>query len=314
MSKISTPTISLVVPFYNESGAIFSFFERVVTVMDSMSIAYEIVCVNDGSTDDTLIRLKEVRKDNHKIKIIDLSRNFGKELALTAGLDYTTGCAVIPLDADLQDPPELIPDMVKKWQEGFDVVLAVREDRSVDSFTKRNSARMFYTVMAKLGEINIPSNAGDFRLMDEKVVLHLRQLRERARFMKGLFAWLGFNTATIKFTREKRVAGVSSWKYWRLWNFALEGIFSFSTMPLRVWTYIGVAVALAALVYMIFILCRGLVIGIDVPGYASLMVSILFFSGLNLICMGVLGEYLGRIFIEVKQRPLYIIRETRGFE
>ncbi len=308
------PVISLVVPMFNESEVLSAFFARVEGVMNGLGESYEIICVNDGSSDDSLERLVAERESDSRIKIVDLSRNFGKELALTAGIDCALGDAVIPIDADLQDPPEIIPDMVAKWRDGYEVVLAVREDRSVDSFLKRNSANWFYSVMARLGEIPIPSNAGDFRLMDRKVVESLKLVRERTRFMKGLFAWLGYKTAVIHFTREKRVAGESAWKYWKLWNFALEGVVSFSSIPLRIWSYLGVFTSFAALVYMLVIVTRTLILGVDVPGYASLLVVILFFSGINLICLGVIGEYLGRIFIEVKQRPLYLVRETYGIK
>lgn len=306
--------ISLVVPMFNETEVLSTFFPRVRKVMDSLGESYEIVCVNDGSRDDTWNRLCDIREGDSRVKLVDLSRNFGKELALTAGIDYATGDAVIPIDADLQDPPELIPEMVEKWREGFDVVLAVREDRSVDSFLKRSSANCFYSVMEKLGEIPIPSNAGDYRLMDRKVIESLKSVRERTRFMKGLFAWLGYKTATIHFTREKRVAGETTWKYWKLWNFALEGMVSFSSLPLRIWSYVGVFTSIIALLYMFVTIAKTIIWGVDVPGYASLMVVILFFSGLNLICMGIVGEYLSRIFVEVKRRPLYLVREAHGFE
>lgn len=313
-SNSDTVCISLVAPMFNEQEVLPTFFSRVREVMDSVGESYEIVCVNDGSSDTTWKALCAEREKDSRIKLIDLSRNFGKELALTAGIDHAIGDAVIPIDADLQDPPEIIPDMVKLWKEGFEVVLAVREDRSVDTFLKRNSANMFYTLMEKLGETPIPPNAGDFRLMDRKVVDSLMQLRERTRFMKGLFAWLGYKTATIRFTREERVAGETTWKYWKLWNFALEGIVSFSSLPLRIWSYLGVFTSIIALIYMLITVMKTLILGVDVPGYASLMVVFLFFSGINLICMGIIGEYLSRIFVEVKQRPLYLVRESHGIK
>jgi len=306
--------ISLVVPMYNEQEVLPAFFERVRGVMNGLGKDYEIICVNDGSSDATLVDLVKARQEWPQVKVISLSRNFGKELALTAGLEHASGDVVIPIDADLQDPPEIIPDMLREWENGFEVVLAVRKDRSVDSFAKRNSARWFYSVMERMGEIPIPPNAGDFRLMDRKVVDSLARIKERARFMKGLFAWVGYKTTVIEFVREKRVAGESAWKYWKLWNFALEGIVSFSSLPLKVWSYVGVFTSLISLIYMFIIIGRTLLFGIDVPGYASLLVVILFFSGLNLICLGVIGEYLGRIFIEVKQRPLYLISETHGLD
>lgn len=306
--------ISLVVPMYNEQEVLPAFFERVRGVMDGLGKNYEIICVNDGSSDGTLDDLVKAHQEWSQVKVLSLSRNFGKELALTAGLEHASGDVVIPIDADLQDPPEIIPDMLREWENGFEVVLAVRKDRSVDSFAKRNSARWFYSVMERMGEIPIPPNAGDFRLMDRKVVDSLTRLQERTRFMKGLFAWVGYKTTVIEFVREKRVAGESAWKYWKLWNFALEGIVSFSSLPLKVWSYLGAFTSLIALIYMFAIIGRTLLFGIDVPGYASLLVLLLFFSGLNLICLGVIGEYLGRIFVEVKQRPLYLISETHGLD
>ena len=306
--------LSLVVPMYNETDVIPQFFARVRPVLDSLGCECEIICVNDGSTDGTLDLLKGERDADPRVRILDLSRNFGKELALTAGLDHATGDAVVPIDADLQDPPEIIPDMVRKWEEGYEVVLAVRADRSADSFLKRSSAQWFYNAMRKLGEVVIPANAGDFRLMDRQVVDSLKLVRERSRFMKGLFAWVGYKTTAISFSRERRAAGKTSWKYWKLWNFALEGIISFSSLPLKIWSYLGVLTSLGALVFMALVILRTIFVGVAVPGYASMMAVLLFFFGIILICLGVIGEYLGRIFIEVKRRPLYLVRETFGFE
>lgn len=282
--------------------------------VETITERYEIVCVNDGSQDQTLQLLRTAHIQNRRIKIVNLTRNFGKEIALTAGIDYASSTAVIPLDADLQDPPELMPALVAKWREGYDVVIAVRSDRRYDSFAKRVTATLFYRFLRRLSDTPIPANAGDFRLMDRRVVDALKALPERTRFMKGLFAWLGFTQATIFYVRPSRAAGASKWKYWRLWHFALEGIFSFTTLPLRVWTYLGLGVALGALVYMSFIIGRTLLLGVEVPGYASLLVVILFFSGMNMIGLGILGEYLSRVFVEVKQRPLYLVRDTIGFE
>lgn len=313
-SSTSHPTISLVVPMYNESEALGVFFERVQRELEKVGEAYEIICINDGSRDDTPEKLVRETERDSRIKIIDLSRNFGKEVAMTAGLDMAAGDAVIPIDADLQDPPELIGELVDKWREGFDVVLAVRSDRTSDTALKRRSANWFYAIMKKLGEVPIPPNAGDFRLMDRQVVEALKRVPERTRFMKGLFAWLGFRTTTVYFTREKRAAGQTSWNYSKLWNFALDGIVSFSTAPLKVWSYFGIATSIIALVYLIVIVFRTLLFGADVPGYASLMAVILFFSGLNMLSLGVIGEYLSRIFVEGKQRPLYVVRKTYGLD
>ena len=306
--------ISLVVPMYNEEEVCNQFFTRTIPILERVTQNYEIICINDGSRDNTLALLKTFHAGNNHIKIVNLTRNFGKEAALTAGLSYAGGDCVVPLDADLQDPPELIPELVARWCEGYDVVLAVRSDRSSDSLVKRITANMFYRFMGRISEITIPSNTGDFRLMDRRVVEALRTLPERTRFMKGLFAWLGFSQVAIPYTRPPRKAGTTKWHYWKLWNFALEGIFSFTTLPLRVWTYLGLGAAIFGLTYMSIIIIRTLFLGIDVPGYASILVTILFFSGLQMIGLGILGEYLGRVFIESKQRPLYLIRDTLGFE
>ncbi|MDC0335300.1 glycosyltransferase family 2 protein [Pseudodesulfovibrio sp.] len=314
MTNTQKMKLSLVVPMYNEAKVIPHFFSRVRPVLDSLGYDCEIICINDGSSDDTLSRIQAERTTDPRIKILDLSRNFGKELALTAGIDHATGDAVIPIDVDLQDPPEIIPDMVQKWRDGYDVVLAVREDRSTDSFIKRSSANWFYNVMGKLGEVAIPANAGDFRLMDRQVVDSLKLIKERSRFMKGIFAWVGYKTTTVSFSRESRVAGETSWKYWKLWNFALEGIISFSSLPLKIWSYLGVLTSLGALVFMAVVIMRTIIVGVDTPGYASMMAVLLFFFGIILICLGVIGEYLGRIFIEVKQRPLYLVRQTFGLD
>lgn len=306
--------LSLVVPAYNEEEAVGSFMERVVPIVERTTPDYEIVWVNDGSGDGTIALLERMRRVNPHVKILDLSRNFGKEGALSAGLDYASGDVVIPLDADLQDPPDLIPEMVEKWREGYDMVVAVRSDRRSDTLAKRTFASLFYRVFSHLGDVAMPANAGDFRLMDRQVVDALKRLPERTRFTKGLFAWLGFRQTTVTYVRPRRVAGHTKWKYWQLWNFALEGIFSFTTWPLRVWTYFGLLAAVAAFVYMLFIVVRTLIYGVDVPGYASITAMILFFSGMNMIGLGMLGEYVGRVFIEVKQRPLYLVREAVGFD
>ena len=306
--------LSLVVPVFNEEAALESFFDRVVPVLKRTTADYEIVCVNDGSSDDSLVKLAMAHAANPRIKIVDLSRNFGKEAALTAGLEYASGVAVIPLDADLQDPPELIPELVAKWREGYDMVVAVRRDRGSDSLAKRSSADLFYRVMQRLSDVPVPAHAGDFRLLDRRVLEALKLLPERTRFMKGLFAWVGFSQATITYTRPPRIAGSGKWHYWRLWNFALDGILSSTTLPLRIWTYVGLMAAVAALSYMLFIVLRTLIYGVDVPGYASLAAMLLFFSGMNMIGLGIMGEYLGRVFVEVKQRPQYLVRQTLGFD
>jgi polyisoprenyl-phosphate glycosyltransferase len=306
--------LSIVVPMYNEAEVLERFFARVCPIAAGLTEDYEIVCIDDGSRDSTLAMLAEFNANNPRIKVVSFSRNFGKESALAAGLDSSTGDAVVPIDADLQDPPEVIPELVAKWLEGYDMVLAVRESRSSDSAVKRMTASMFYRMAGRLSSTPIHPNAGDFRLMDRRVVEALRHLPERNRFAKGLFGWLGFRQAIVTYSRPERAAGETKWKYWRLWNYALDGIFSFSTLPLRVWTYLGMLVSAFAMFYMAWIIVRTLVVGVDVPGYASLLVVMLFFSGLNMVGLGMLGEYLGRVFIEVKQRPLYLVDKRIGFD
>ncbi|AOY94002.1 glycosyltransferase [Cupriavidus sp. USMAA2-4] len=302
--------LSLVVPCHNESAAIRPFFASVMPILEAMEdVRFEIVCVNDGSTDDTLERLVAVARRDMRVRVIDLTRNFGKEAAMTAGIDEALGDAVIPIDADLQDPPALIPLLVEKWRAGAEVVLAQRRDRRCDSLLKRIAATAYYRVHNRLSELKLPENVGDFRLMDRVVVNALKQLPERRRFMKGLFAWVGFRTEIVTYERQARCAGDSKFSGWRLWNFALEGITSFSTLPLRVWTYIGSAFAFLAFWYGLFIAARTLVLGVDVPGYASLLCVLLFFGGLQLIGVGVVGEYVGRIYYEAKGRPIYLVRQ-----
>jgi len=301
--------LSLVAPFYNEADALHAFFARVVPVLESMpGIGFEIVCVNDGSTDATLEKLLEVSRGDSRVRVIDLTRNFGKEAALTAGIDEAFGDAVVPIDADLQDPPELIPMLVAQWRLGAEVVLAQRSSRACDGWLKRKTASAYYRVHNFLSDLKLPENVGDFRLMDRAVVNALKQLPERRRFMKGLFAWVGFKTVVVPYEREARSAGTSKFSGWRLWNFALEGITSFSTLPLRSWTYIGTAVAFLAFCYGTFIIIRTVVLGIDVPGYASVLSLLLFFGGLQLIGLGVVGEYVGRIYDEAKGRPIYLVK------
>ncbi|MGU7811766.1 glycosyltransferase family 2 protein [Burkholderia sp. AW49-1] len=304
-----TPLVSLVVPFYNEGEAVERFFDVVIPLMAGLdAIRFEIVCVNDGSRDDTLERLIRVSMTDRRVRVIDLTRNFGKEAALTAGLDEAAGDAVIPLDADLQDPPSLIPVMLEHWRDGAEVVAAKRSSRACDSFAKRTAAAIYYRVHNLLSDVKLPENVGDFRLMDRKVVNALRSLPERHRFMKGLFAWVGYQTVIIEYQREARSAGHSKFSGWKLWNFALEGITSFSTVPLRSWTYIGLCIAALAFVYGAFIVGRTLLFGNPVLGYPSLLSVTLFIGGIELVGIGVVGEYIGRIYDESKQRPVYLIR------
>jgi len=301
--------LSIVVPVFNEEEMTGLLVDRVKQVFGSIeTIRLEVIFVNDGSSDRTLEKLLDLQKTNPWIVIADLSRNFGKEAAMTAGLKLAAGQVVVPMDVDLQDPPELILEMAAKWREGFDVVLARRMSRDTDSFAKKTSASWFYRVHNWLSEVKIPENVGDFRLMDRTVVDALLELPESCRFMKGMFAWVGFKTCHVDYVRPKRVAGTSKFRGWKLWNFALQGITSFSTAPLRIWTYLGVLVAGLALSWGGYILVRTLIEGIDVPGYASLFVTMMFLGGIQLIGIGVLGEYVGRVYLEAKRRPTYVIR------
>ncbi|GFZ91292.1 glycosyltransferase family 2 protein [Okeania sp. KiyG1] len=306
--------LSIVVPCYNEEPNIDYLFERLISVLDPLEMTYEIVCVNDGSKDNTLKLLVEYHQRNPAIKVVNFSRNFGKEIALTAGIDYTTGDAVIPIDADLQDPPELIGELIAKWREGYDVVYATRRSRQGESWVKKFTAQSFYRIIQGLTSVKIPPDTGDFRLMDRKVVEALKQLPETNRFMKGLFSWVGYQQTSILYDRDPRFKGQTKWNYWKLWNFAIEGITAFSSKPLKIWSYIGVLISLISFIYAGFLVIRTLILGTDVPGYASLIVAILFLGGMQLLSLGILGEYLGRIHYEVKRRPLYLVRESYGFK
>ena len=306
--------LSLVVPMYNEEQNLDMFFSRVLAVLAKLTPEYEIMCINDGSTDTTLEKLLEYRRNNSAIKIINLSRNFGKERALTAGLDYARGDVVVPIDADLQDPPELIEELMHKWREGYDVVYATRRVRRGESLMRRAITAVFYILLNKLSDIPIPRDTGDFRLMDKKVVKALCQLPESGRFMKGLFSWVGFKQTSVMYDRQPRYAGKTSWNYWKLWNFSLDGFTSFSFLPVRIWSYVGFCISLLSIIYAVFLILSVLIKGIDVPGYASLMVVILFLGGMILVSLGIQGEYIGRIFNEVKKRPLYFVSGAWGLE
>jgi len=308
-AKSGEQVISLVVPFYNESDAIPRFFAGVIPILDAIeNIRFEIVCVNDGSSDGTLDQLISQHAQDSRVRVIDLTRNFGKEAALTAGIEEAIGDAVIPIDADLQDPPSLIPVMIEHWRNGAEVVAAKRTNRACDTFLKRAAAATYYRVHNALSDVKLIENVGDFRLMDRQVINALRQLPERRRFMKGLFAWVGFQTVIIEYRRDTRVAGRSKFSGWKLWNFALEGITSFSTVPLRSWTYIGLLIATLAFAYGAYIIGSTLLFGNRVHGYPSLLTAVLFMGGIQLIGIGVIGEYIGRIYYESKNRPVYLVR------
>jgi polyisoprenyl-phosphate glycosyltransferase len=306
--------ISIIVPAYNEKEVLPEFHRRVTKVIDALPLNAEIVYVNDGSTDDTLEILKSFQKVDPRVVIVDLSRNYGKEIALTAGLDHANGDVAVPIDADLQDPPELIQTLLEKWQEGYNVVYAIRISRVGETWLKKFTAHMFYRLMQRIGgRVTIPANSGDFRLIDRKALDALKLLREHHRFMKGLFALIGFRQTGISYHRDPRFAGKTKWSYWRLWNFSLEGITSFTTSPLRVSTYIGMLTAVFAFLYGFYIFAKALLIGDPVPGFPTLMVMIAFLGGIQLIVLGIIGEYMGRIFNETKNRPLYFVKDLLVF-
>jgi polyisoprenyl-phosphate glycosyltransferase len=302
-------TISLVVPCYNEAAGIDAFHARATAVLAALGTAWEIIYVNDGSADGTLAALCRLRAADPHVAVLNLSRNFGKEIALTAGLDHAQGDAVIAIDADLQDPPELIPELVAGWREGFDVVYAQRRQRHGESWLKRGTAASFYRLMSVLGDrgVTLPRDTGDFRLLSRRATDAVLQLREQHRMMKGLFAWVGYPSKAVPYDRAARDSGSTSWNYWRLWNLAIEGITGFTVLPLKLATYMGLAVAAFAVVFGAQLIFRTMVFGNRVPGYPSLMAVILFLGGVQLTTLGVIGEYLGRVFNETKRRPLYLV-------
>jgi polyisoprenyl-phosphate glycosyltransferase len=310
------PLLSVVAPVKNEEHGILPFVERVGAILDGIASdeGWEILFVDDGSTDATLAAIVAANQRDPRVRALSLSRNFGKEAALSAGLDHARGNAVIPMDVDMQDPPEVLPEMVAKWREGHEMVFGVRRCRASDGWTKRVTAGLYYRAHNIVSQDKIPENAGDFRLMDRKVVDVIRAMPERNRFMKGLFAWAGFKQAAVEYDRSERETGTTKFNYWKLWTLALDGITSASTVPLRIWSYIGALVALFALGYATFLAVQTMLFGNSVPGYASIMVSVLFLGGVQLISLGVLGEYVGRILTETKQRPLYVVRDTVGIE
>lgn len=312
MSSLTEILISIVTPVYNEENAICVFVDAVESQMKQMldpSERYEIVFVNDGSSDETMNVLRNIILKNKSIVVLDLSRNFGKEIALTAGLEFARGKAVVPMDVDLQDPPEVLPEMLEHWRAGYEVVLAKRIDRSADTVFKRASAGLFYKIFNKLSDTKIPENVGDFRLMDRRVIEALRSCPEGERFMKGLFAWLGFRETSVSFVRPVRFAGEGKQGIVSLCKLAFEGLISFSSFPLRIWSVLGIIMATFSFFYGALIVFRTLYFGVDLPGYASLLTVILFLGGLNMLSIGILGEYIARIFQETKRRPVYLIRE-----
>jgi glycosyltransferase involved in cell wall biosynthesis len=296
----------VIVPAFNEATGIREFHRRLSAVMTDLG-PWQVIYVNDGSTDDTLAILKQLRATDPHVALINLSRNFGKEIAMTAGLDHAAGDAVIVIDADLQDPPEVIPELVAAWRDGYDVVYAQRSIRMGETWLKRTTANLFYRLMQDVGNVKLPRNTGDFRLMSWRVVKAVRALREGHRFMKGLFAWVGFPSKAIVYERAPRHAGTTKWNYWKLWNFAIEGITSFTVMPLKIASYLGLAVSVFAALFILQLVVRTILFGNPVAGYPSLMAVVLFLGGVQLLTLGVIGEYLGRVFNETKQRPLYLV-------
>jgi len=300
--------LSIVVPAYNEEEVLSEFHKRTATVLDSLATVAEIIYINDGSTDNTLAVMQRLRESDPRVAIIDLSRNFGKEIALTAGLDHARGDAVVVIDADLQDPPELIPEFIRHWREGYDVVYGKRISRQGEGPIKKATAYLFYRLIHRVGRVKIHRDTGDFRLLSRRAVDALKRIREQHRFMKGLFAWIGYPQKEILYQRDPRYAGKTKWNYWRLWNLAIEGFTSFTIAPLKLATYLGFLIGFGAFLYAAFVIYKTLVYGDPVAGYPSLMVVILFLGGVQLVTIGIIGEYLGRIFNETKQRPLYFLK------
>jgi polyisoprenyl-phosphate glycosyltransferase len=306
--------LSLVIPMHNEEPVLDALFERLDATVGKLGLRLEIVCVDDGSRDATLELLRARAARDKRIRAISLSRNFGKEAALTAGLEAATGDVIVPLDADLQDPPELIAEFVTLWEQGYDVVYGVRSDRTSDTPLKRTTANLFYQLFNSVSDYPIPASTGDFRLMDRAVVEALNRLPERNRFMKGLFAWVGFKQVGVPYVRPARLAGETAWGYRKLFRLAVDGVTAFTTLPLRIWTLVGIGAAVLALITGVGLIVRVLIVGRDVPGYASLMVALLFAFALQMIALGVMGEYIGRMYQEVKARPTYLIKDRIGFD
>lgn len=306
--------LSLVIPAYNEADNLPALLDRVVPLLERLSNDWEIVFIDDGSSDDTFAQIAAAHVKTPQIRCVSFSRNFGKEIAIAAGLDAARGDAVVIMDADLQHPPEMIEQFLNLWREGYDVVYGQRIDRHTDSFARRSFTAVFYHLFASFGETPLPDGAGDFRLLDRKAVNALRLMGERARFSKGLYAWIGFKSIGVPFEVSDRMIGSSKFGFRRLISFAFDGIASFSTVPLRVWTYLGAVVSAFALLMAAWVVINTLIYGIDVPGYATIVVSITFFAGIQLLSLGIIGEYIGRIFAEVKRRPLYLVGERIGFD
>ncbi|MBT8471012.1 MAG: glycosyltransferase family 2 protein [Marinicaulis sp.] len=306
--------ISVVCPAYNEAGNLSEFFGAVTTEMRRLEQPFELVFVNDGSSDNTLALMRRLREKHGGVAIVDLSRNFGKEIAVTAGLDAATGEAAIVMDCDMQHPPSLFGEFIAGWRDGYDVVYGVRRDRADESFLKRTTSELFYKIMNMLGDVSVPPNAGDFRLLSRKAIDAVTNLREHHRFMKGVFAWVGFPTKAVEFDVEPRFSGQTKWNYWKLLNFSIEGLTAHTLAPLRVSTYLGLIVAACSFVYGFFVIASTIMFGDPVPGFPTLATLVLFLGGVQLIVLGVIGEYLGRIFNETKNRPLYLLNALEPAE
>ena len=305
--------VSILIPAYNEEEVLYTLYDRLENVINKLNnYEFEVLLINDGSKDNTLNILRELRKRDKRMCYINLSRNYGKETAMIAGLDYVTGDCCIILDADLQDPPELIEEMLKYWEQGYDDVYAKRKSRAGESFMKKFTSSLFYKMLQKSTRITIQKNTGDFRLLDRRCVDALRKFRESERYTKGMFSWIGFNKKEILFDRDPRVAGSTKWNYWKLIDLAIEGITSFTTKPLRISSFLGVIISFCAFVYIVIIIARTLIMGEAVKGYPSLMAVILFLGGVQLLSLGIIGEYIGRVFNETKRRPLYFVEEYNG--
>lgn len=299
--------ISVVVPVHNEQDVLGVFHARLSAVFDGLDLGFEVVYVDDGSTDDSLKLIETLRQVDPRVSIVSLSRNFGKEIAMSAGLDYARGKAVVIIDADLQDPPEVIPQLVSRWREGYDVVYAKRVEREGETYLKKVTAHVFYRIINKMSDVWVPEDTGDFRLLSRRAVDALKKCREQHRFMKGLFAWIGYAQIAVPYQRASRFSGQTKWNYWKLWNLAIEGITSFSISPLKMATYFGLTVAFFAFLLAVWVVIKTLLFGDVVRGYPTIMVTMLLLGGTQLMAIGILGEYLGRVFNETKRRPLYLV-------
>lgn len=305
--------ISCIVPVFNEEELIISFLEKLHAVLQTISDQFEIIVIDDGSHDKTMQQILQLRQ-KLALKFLGLSRNFGKEVALTAGIEHAKGDVVILIDSDFQHPIELIPTFIKHWRDGYDMVYGMRQSRGAETYIKRNFARLFYWLMRKITQIDIPNNAGDFRLLDRQIITALAQFPERTRFMKGLYAWVGFKKMGVPYEVQERAGGKSSWGFYKLTELAITGITSFSDVPLRIWGWIGFIISVISLFYAIYIVTVTLLFGADLPGFPTLIVAIMFLGGVQLLSIGILGEYIARIFTEVKQRPKYLLQDKVGFD